>query len=194
MLASSPPAAKTGADRRSGGEGGGGGRGAGGGGGGGVGAGVGVGGGGGRGGLAARVRFSVGRERRIDGAEGRRTGGSSEARSSQRGVHRATVGQRAGTAGVAARGRGEAGGASGAESPACARSRGWLGRGWGWLVVDVGRLATAADRPAVRRPPAPRPSAATLPRFPPIARTAMRPRVYRCSLLPSSCFVLFFEG
>lgn len=188
MLASSPPAAKTGADRRSGGEGAGGGRGAGGGGGGGVGVGAGVGGGGG-GGLAARVRFSVGRERRIGGAEGRRTGGSSEARSSQRGVHRATVGQRAGTAGVAARGRGEAGGASGAERGVRSLA-GVVGTGMGlagggcWSPGNRGRSTGGA-------PPA-RPS--PLGRHPPAFPTDRENRdaTARLSMLPPSFFLLRF--
>lgn len=101
------------------------------------------------------MRFSVGRERRIGGAEGRRTGGSSEARSSQRGVHRATVGS-GGDGGGGAYGPtarqvapAERSAAESPVSPAC--SGGWNGDGW--LVVDVGRLATAGDRPAVCRPP-----------------------------------------
>lgn len=150
----------------------------------------------------ARVRFSVGRERRIGGAEGRRTGGSSEARSSQRGVHRATVGS-GGDGGGGAYGPtarqvapAERSAAESPVSPAC--SGGWNGDGW--LVVDVGRLATAGDRPAVCRPPfAPRlpptaRSATTLARarFPPIAKTAVRNHHHRTRLSMLLFLVFFF--
>lgn len=124
--------------------------------------------------------------------EGRRTGGSSEARSSQRGVHRATVGQRAGTAGVAARtgrGRGEAGGASGAERGVRSLA-GVVGTGMGlagggcWSPGNRGRSTGGA-------PPA-RPS--PLARHPPAFPTDRENRdaTARLSMLPPSFFLLRF--